>query len=977
MPPCPTDDVLGAHVEHALAATEAAAVSAHLDGCAVCREVVIAVVRGGISGAPTLAVGTPSLAPEPAKSGLAIGERVGRYEVHNLLGVGGMGQVYEAYDAELDRLIALKVIRPELAGASEVLADRLVRESRLMAKLVHPAVITVYDVGRAGDAVFIAMELIRGETLGTLVRRDKPSWRQIVTLLERAGQGLAAAHAAGIIHRDFKPENVLVEHDGQRVVVTDFGVSRAFAEHVESPAHALTLPSDPSLTAPGTTVGTPAYMAPEQIEGKSVDVRSDMFAFGVSGWEMLFGERPYAGRNVNEIRLAMSRSLRIPRGRGVPGRVVKVLVRALALDPAARYRDMPQLLKALAATRTRKRMVAAATAVTAIALVGAGIGSVRVFSSSPTDPCERGLASLDAVYNPSSVQALRVSLAGDPAATDEVIGRLDRAAALWRDTHKTMCRPEAEPAQPPAIATCLEARRLELSAIVDDVLLDGPKHAAKLSRLVGDPSACAWPAPGLLTARVPVDPVLRRLVTAVRYRAFDIEDARDRGEYRQAIAAATAIVADARPLWPSVHAEALYLLGTTQNHGGNSVEGVATLQEAATAATRSQDDYIAAMAWLALAQAASMDSGNAWRAIEYTDLAAAAIDRIGKRVDVAAMLDYTRAPALFATGHRKEGEQAVRNSVRLAEAGAPELLPLTIQGLGFMLETQGKYTEAVAAYRRALAALAKQRPAPSMELVFHERLSMSLDMLGETAEAEAEARHAVEIADRILDASNLDRPIAHANLAQVLQSSGKLDAALAEASRASADIAKIVGEHGSRFGEALSLEGSILADQEHFAEAQAKLSRGCEIIAFAAGEQSIAVAECWLSEISALSGVGKHAEALVLAEKTMAILLRSYGPAHLQVANAHVLRGALFGELGQHAKAIEDLERAREIFANDPIESGHLAGAEWALGKELWTTDRKRARSLVEQAVKHFDSANRSWALIRRDATAWLATHKI
>ena len=164
---------------------------------------------------------TPRLAP---------GTRIGRYEVRALLGAGGMGQVYDAYDRELERSIALKVLRPELAANAAAFAERLVRESRLMAKVVHPSVVTVYDVGNDGDAVFIAMELIRGETLASYVARTTPGWRELVALFARrsGSTGLAATHAAGIVHRDFKPDNVLVRRRRRRrVIVTDFGIARA------------------------------------------------------------------------------------------------------------------------------------------------------------------------------------------------------------------------------------------------------------------------------------------------------------------------------------------------------------------------------------------------------------------------------------------------------------------------------------------------------------------------------------------------------------------------------------------------------------------------------------------------------------------------------------------------------------------------------------------------------------------------------
>ena len=359
MTPCPTNDTLGAHVQRALAGDAQARVQVHLDECDACRAAVIAAVRGAQTKRERIARGTPSMPPTvfaamDAAGGTAppeIGGRIGRYEIRALLGAGGMGRVYEAYDAELDRAIALKVLRPELAAPT--LAERLVRESRMMARLAHPAVITVYDAGVDGKSVFIAMELIRGQTLAARLYNDNPRWREVVALFEKAAHGLAAAHAAGIVHRDFKPDNVLVERDAGRVVVTDFGIARI--------ASAPTNSDDVRLTSPGFAVGTPAYMAPEQLAGGVVDARADVFALCVSMWEALFGERPFPGKTVDDIRAAMARPLRAPRTR-VPGWLVRKLMRGLAIDPAQRHADAGAFVADLRRHRVRRRALAIGTA---------------------------------------------------------------------------------------------------------------------------------------------------------------------------------------------------------------------------------------------------------------------------------------------------------------------------------------------------------------------------------------------------------------------------------------------------------------------------------------------------------------------------------------------------------------------------------------------------------------------------------------
>ncbi|MEO8698839.1 MAG: serine/threonine-protein kinase [Kofleriaceae bacterium] len=985
MTPCPTDDVLGAHVERALAETDAAIVNSHLDDCAACRQIVIAAVRAGVSSNPPtlVAYGTPTLDPgRPRRAGAPVlGTRVGRYEIRELLGAGGMGHVYTAYDGELDREVALKVIKPELAAMAGVLAERLVRESRLMAKLAHPSVITVYDVGRSDDAVFIAMELIRGETLGSYARRVTPGWRELVALLERAGQGLAAAHDAGIVHRDFKPENVLVELAGdtvKRVLVTDFGVATDTVERVEPARHAR---SDPHLTATGTTVGTPAYMAPEQLDGGTLDGRADVFAFAVSAWELVFGERPFVGTSVDEIRAAMRTPPQPPRGATVPARLVTILERGLAIDRSDRHADMHAFVRALAATRRHRRgHVVAAGAVAALVLVGTGgVAASQLLASEPAeDPCARSLVALDAAWNPPRAVQLHAALAGDPRAANVLVTQLDTYAVAWRTTHAATCSAATSPIQPPATTACLDARRVEIAGLVDDLLIDGPTHvrfATRIGAVIGDPSGCKNPAPGLLLTRVPADPELRRKVTAIRYRAFDAEADRERGEFKRALAAAATITAEAK-VWPPLHAEAMYLLGTSEMQGGDTQKAVVTLREAAAVAERAHHDYIAANVWIQLVQTTAFEGGDPERGLEYATYAEAAVERIGRKPDLVVMLDYVRGAALTNAHRSADAEAAFRRALALAETSAPQLVPMVVQGLGYMLEDKGDYAEAVAMYRKALASEGTANP--GTEITFRERLSSTLAAVGNTAEAETEARRSTLIADRILDANNLDRALSHANLADILQRAGKPEAALAEATSALDSVRRINGERSLRYAATLVMVGGILNDLERFGEAEPKLTKACEIITYASDDDSAQLADCWQPRAVALSELGKLPEALGLAEKLVPVLVTTYGEDHPQVAVAYLTRGLIYAEVGKHAKAIPDIERAIASFekAKGTLDRGHLAAAQFALGRELWPTDRTRARASVERAVASFEGATGSWDATRRDARAWLDSRR-
>ncbi|MFV8749609.1 WD40 repeat domain-containing serine/threonine protein kinase [Nannocystaceae bacterium ST9] len=286
--------------------------------------------------------------------------KIGRFTIVRELGAGGMGVVYVAYDEQLDRRIAVKLLRGSDTDVEAKL--RLQREAQAMARLSHPNVVTVHEVGTFHDQVFVAMEFIDGQDLRDWLAAERRDWRAIVAIFSRAGEGLAAAHDAGIVHRDFKPDNVLVGKDG-RVRVADFGLAYAFdavvaenstASPTESTKVTLDEESsgrlDVSLTKTGAVMGTPAYMAPEQFEGARTDARSDQFSFCVALWEGLYGRRPFVGENLVALSYAvMAGKLEPPPAEsGVPAWLHAVLVRGLSPKAELRWASMRALLDALA-----------------------------------------------------------------------------------------------------------------------------------------------------------------------------------------------------------------------------------------------------------------------------------------------------------------------------------------------------------------------------------------------------------------------------------------------------------------------------------------------------------------------------------------------------------------------------------------------------------------------------------------------------
>jgi serine/threonine protein kinase len=338
--PCLSDQTTFDFLEHRLSEANEREIRAHLDECNVCRELVADTARAKVGRQPVL---------EP-------GARVGRYVLEYEVGAGAMGVVYTAHDPELDRRVAVKILRAEPADKAigEDARQRMEREARAVKRLAHPNVVAVYDVGDIGDAMFVVMEFVPGETLAKWLDEPRAHTETVERFVE-AGRGLAAAHEAGLVHRDFKPGNVLIGLDG-RARVTDFGLARrsSFAPRRTETMPDGEHPGELALATRNRTgmfAGTPAYMAPEQLTHQRATARTDQFSFCVAFYEALYGERPFESATVEEL-LANVLGGRIrpsPPGSSVPPDLRSALLRGLHGDPAQRHPSMNALLDACVA----------------------------------------------------------------------------------------------------------------------------------------------------------------------------------------------------------------------------------------------------------------------------------------------------------------------------------------------------------------------------------------------------------------------------------------------------------------------------------------------------------------------------------------------------------------------------------------------------------------------------------------------------
>ena len=353
------------------------------------------------------------------------GRTIGRYKVLGLVGRGGFGEVHAAHDPELDRRVALKVLtRSEDPGAVALLR----REATTMARLSHPNVVRVFDVGEVDGDLFIAMEFIRGVTLRTWLSGQVRTWPEIRAVFVAAGQGLAAAHREGVVHRDFTPENVIIDDDG-RARVVDFGLAAASGDEL-MPGHTADEDElvDTAQTADPTPGGTPAYIAPELHLGRPADARSDQFSFCVALFEALHGRRPFRGRNAASPQ-AMQDGVQVDRA--LPPHLRRTLVRGLAAAPERRFPDMDALLRELvrdAAPRAPTRYLALGTGT--IALLGLALWLARPAPAPP--PLPPPTPADACAQDPTRCLAR----APDPR-VEALAGQLELARGLLRDARPT------------------------------------------------------------------------------------------------------------------------------------------------------------------------------------------------------------------------------------------------------------------------------------------------------------------------------------------------------------------------------------------------------------------------------------------------------------------------------------------------------------------------------------------------------------
>jgi len=639
-------------------------IAAHASLCAICRDVIARAM-------PATAPGTGA-------------PRIARYEIDRALGAGASGLVYAARDRELGRPVALKLLRP---GAR---ADRLRREAQLLARLDHPNVVAVYDVGEHDGQLFIAMALVDGDDLRRWARQPR-TVDDVVRVICAAGLGVAAAHARGLVHRDLKPDNIFVARDG-RVLVGDFGLARLAVEL--DPPEAPDRGSGPSaLTATGSVLGTPRYMAPEQAAGAPCPA-SDQFSLCVTAWELVFGAVPFAGDDPAELAAAILRGPVRPVGdRRVPGRIERALRRGLAPDPAARFPDVAGLVAALAHRPRRWRWLAA-TALAAAAAVGA------VMLAHQPDARGAGCAGqvdlLELAW-PAQRAALLAALPAGPA-VPPLLAELDRQVRDLRAARLALCAARASVAAPAhACHDRLRDRRAAFAALATQTTTQPIELWAAALRL---PTVESCQHEPVLAPAGPLAVLARRVVLHGELGRAEALTALDRAPSPPAL---HDLAARARELDDGDAALAAALLeARAWLRLSNLPEAERTARSVIALAERRGADRVRASA-NALAAQAVAGLGRAREAEGLLDTADTALTRVGPDRVTARDLATARVEALFAIGDIPAALAAQRRLIEMLrdDSGPSPLAARAYDLLATVLENRSEMERAAEASEHA------------------------------------------------------------------------------------------------------------------------------------------------------------------------------------------------------------------------------------------------------------------------------------
>ncbi|HEX3475894.1 MAG TPA: serine/threonine-protein kinase [Kofleriaceae bacterium] len=962
---------------------------------------------------------------KPGEPGL-VANRLGRFIVLDVLGRGGMGIVYAAYDPVLDRRIALKLLL-ELEGDDATAGRaRMHREAQALARLSHPNVITVHDVGEHDRAMYIAMELVQGKTLRDwqVGRR----WREVLGAYAAAARGLAAAHAAGLVHRDFKPENVLVGDDG-RVRVTDFGLAR-LAGGAPVPA----TPASPSqlaanLTAAGAVMGTLAYMAPEQIDGGSVDERSDQCSWCIAAWEALYGAQPFVSGPAAVRSAAMKADAPAPpETTEVPRGVARALARGLAPDPDRRWPSMTALADELARVASPRRRWAwgAAAAMIVIAIAAVFVAGRRSGAAAPD--CRGAGAPIDGLWAPAVRAEVERAFAatGAPFAAGALTA-VDRRIGGFRDRWRQLAVESCEATRVHGTQSahvldlrtaCLMRARNQL-AITIGALGHADRKRVEQAPTLAPPELDACDDVAVLQGEVPPprDDAGRRAIEAV---VEPIERQLEAGVSLDGVkplepALAAQIAAAERLGWPPLVARTRRDLARAQADQGHGTAARVTLLAAAAAASAAGDPDALTDLYLALADGEARLTSDFALGERWVELAAGTLARLGPRPAKQIAVDRARGYVAERAGRPKDARAAYGDALGIArvlgpvpeletlidlarvetdlddlaparqhldrarqlarsELGASHpMLARIDHDLGTIQYRAGDHAGSRASFEAALAVRRAAYGDDSVEAANTVEALGNADLaLDRVDDARREFEQAIRVLEARLGPQHPDVANAYNDLGGALHRAGLYPAALANAQKVLALREKALGPGHPDVGQSLVNLAIEAKNLGRWDLVDASYPRALAIFEQAYGKDSLDVAALQINLGEAQRARGSLDAAAAAYDRARELMTPKLGEAHPMLA--HVWNGLGQVELarGRADLARPLLERAVAMREHSPGDATDLAESRFALCRALPAPDHARAVQLATAARDAYRDAGPGYAARFAAVEAWL-----
>jgi tetratricopeptide (TPR) repeat protein len=837
-----------------------------------------------------------------------------------------MGVVYSAFDPGLDRRVALKLLRSDPGDGADRGERRLIREAKATAKLAHPNVITIHDVGSNEYGVFLAMELVEGATLRAWLGEGQRTWSEVLASFVAAGRGLAAAHSVGLVHRDFKPENVMVGTDG-RVRVLDFGLAVPVGEDT-APESELEELSSGKLAEVGDSVtrgiiGTPAYMAPEQHLGMAMDARTDQFSFCVALYEGLYGQRPFSGKTRPALVLAVTSGTitEVPRGRSVPAWVRTALVRGLSPKPRDRWPSMDDLLHELSRDPARRRR-RIGVGIVALGIIG---GGAWLSGSDVDQVCSGAHLKVDPVWNEARSEQLGAGIGrvgGDfgnetwTLATEHIRAYVSE----WADEHRSACeatsvRQEQSGALLDERMRCLDRQLAELDALLTVMAEPDLEMVSRTLPGLADlpaPSRCADTERLALDSRTEDIKLPEQTVRELDEGLASARALRRAGRFSASAARASEVSVMAEAIGARrSHANALAVLGLAQLDAGELVSAQTSLADAFFEARRSDDSRVA------------------------VDAASSLIFALARQ---------GRHPEAITWSRHAEAEVVRRGNL-------PDDLSQFANNLGKAYQRQGKYEQAAAEHRRALAAVGEGESLRKAQ--FLNSLAIALMRLDQGQEALDSYETALEIRTRILGDRHPHIASLLNNMGIIYRNRGDLDAALSNYERALEIRRATIGANHPHVAASLTNLGVVHAMKGDYAAAlQAFVdARAVWEGRLGPGHPDVATADNSIGKTLVL--MGRHGEAERVLAAAVEHQLAALGREHPDVAMTRSNLGEARLGMGEYAAALAEFERALEIYA-EAFEADHPRRAHplTGRGESLLELGRKEAASPLEQAVK-------------------------